>query len=51
MKKKLEENGVIEVEAVPRDVGRPRHRLLLDDELAELETMDAVIEEADRRIG
>lgn len=43
LKRELEEQGVIDYENLPRQVGRPRHRLLLGEAVAEEESIDEII--------
>lgn len=51
MKSELEVVGAIEGESEQREVGRPRHRLLLGAEMGESEKVVAVIEEAARKVS
>lgn len=43
LKKKLEEEDIIDYENIPRQVGRPRHRLLLGEAVEEEESIDDIV--------
>lgn len=43
LKQGLEEQGIIDYESIPREVGRPRHRLVLGESVAGEESIDEII--------